>query len=270
MRTLLKRFIKSCIGLSTPNQYVNIIKTIIFNYKILGIKGVLVRPVIIYSNTNIYKIGEIKFNTELKKGLVTIGKLDFKSQGITKFSNNGTINIDGPVHIEGCTILENYGNIIFRGYNRIGDGCKIFIRESLDFGKHSRLGFNSTIMDSDDHFVIDVETHIVNRFTKPIFIGKYNFFGNSTFIKKGTKTPDCLIVASPFAMLSKDYTSLPNYSVIGGCPAKVIKSGIRRIFNEFEEKKLVEYFKSNPEKNQTVVDIKDSELEQFCMNSQVF
>lgn len=61
--------------------------------------------------------------------------------------------------------------------------------------------------------------------------------------KKGTKTPDYLIVASANALLTKDYTSLPPYSVIGGSPAKLLKSGVRRIYNSNMEQKINQFLK---------------------------
>lgn len=268
---MFKRLIKKIIGLSTPNQVINLRKTLIFNYLAFGIKGIIIRPVLIYGDTKIYKVGKIIIKSPLKKGIMTIGKFNFKSQGVTKFLNDGTIIIEGPVHIEGCTIINNLGQIVFKGYNRIADGSQLFIRSYLEYGQHSRLGFHSMIMDSDDHYLIDTETHFVNRFSKPIIIGKYNFIGNSTIIKKGVKTPDYLIVASPNALLTKDYTTLlPKYAVIGGSPAKVLKTGVRRIFNDAEEARLKDFFNKNPQLTQVHIDIEDSQLDNYCMNTQNF
>lgn len=267
---IIKKFLAACLGLSIRQQGVNYFKTFIFNYIAFGLDGIIKLPVLIYGNTKIYKIGKIEITCPWRKGVVSIGRLDYKSQGITKFYNAGYIKIEGPLHIEGCTILENTGCIIFRGFNRIGDGTNLFIRNLLDFGEQSRLGFHSMVMDSDDHFTIDTETHKINRTHKPIIIGKYNFIGNSTFIKKGTKTPDYLIVASPNALLIKDYSNLPLYSVVGGSPVKLLKTGIRRIFNEQEESKLRKFFNEHPLETSTVVDVKNEDIDNYCKNTTEF
>lgn len=267
VKSIVKRMLKIIIGISTKDQEINFYKTFVFNYLAFGFKGVRILPVLIYGNTNIFKVGKIDITCKWKRGLVTIGKLDYKSHGITKFYNSGNIKIEGPLHIEGCTILENTGYIIFRGFNRIGDGSYILIRSFLDFGEQSRIGFHSMIMDSDDHYTIDINTHVVNRVCKPINIGKYNFIGNTTFIKKGVKTPDYLIVASPNALLTKDYSNLPPYSVVGGSPIKLLKSGIRRIFNENEEGRLWKFFNENQEENSTTINIKDEDIDNYCKNS---
>ena len=260
----IKRFLFPFLGLSVRENSLNIRKTLMFNYVLLGWKGLLNRPVYIYNNTNIYHIGKIRFNCPLQKGIMKIGQFDYKSQGITKFFNIGTIDIYGPVKIEGGSIIENCGHIILKGYNRISDGCYIFIRNKLIIGEQSRIGFHSFIMDSDDHFVIDVETKMVNRNTKPIEIGAYNWMGNTTYIKKGVKTPDYLIVASPNSLLTKDYTYLPPYSVIGGSPAKLLKGNIRRIYNTCEEKELNIYFRKHPSMNYFKYKLTDGELDDLC------
>ena len=109
-------------------------------------------------------------------------------------------------------------------------------------GKYTRIGFNTLIMDSDDHYVLDINTNIIKNNTKLIILGSYNWIGNYTSIKKGVVTPDYFIVSSSFCTLVKDYSDFPCYSVVGGSPAKLIKSGIRGVFNPNSEKLLREYF----------------------------
>ena len=116
-------------------------------------------------------------------------------------------------------------------------------------------------MDSDDHFLVDVTTKEVIDNKKEIIIGKYNWIASRTVIKKGVKTPDYLIVASANALLTKDYTDLPPYSVIGGCPAKLLKTGVRRVYNMEREALLIKYFKNSFES----YDFKDIEIDDICL-----
>lgn len=267
IKSIIKRIIYPLFGLSIPNRELNIYKTIVFNYLAFGIKGLVKFPVYVFSHTNIYKVGIINIHCEMQRGLIRIGQLDYKSQGVTKFLNNGIIDVYGPVEIGGASIIENSGIITLRGYNRIPDGCQLFIREGFEMGEQSRLGFHSCAMDSDDHYTIDEESLTVHRNTKPIVIGGYNWIANSSFIKKGVKTPDYLIVASANALLTKDYTSLPPYSVIGGCPAKLIKSGIRRIYNENEEREIKSFFKSHTSDMFLKVQLDGKTLDEYCSMS---
>ncbi|MBR4267209.1 MAG: hypothetical protein IKQ46_14235 [Bacteroidales bacterium] len=262
MKDLIKRILYPLFGLSVPDKKINIYKTIIFNIIAFGVKGLRL-PVYIYNNTNIYKVGKIILHCPIKHGLIRIGQLDLKSQGKTKFKNAGTIEVWGPVKIEGCTILENDGIIEFHGFNRIADGSLVVIRKKLVIGEQSRIGFQSFVMDSDDHFLVDVTTKEVIDNKKEIFIGKYNWIASRTVIKKGVKTPDYLIVASANALLTKDYTDLPPYSVVGGMPVKLLKTGVRRIYNIENERNLNEYFKK---KNENSFLLDDSiEMEKYCL-----
>lgn len=62
--------------------------------------------------------------------------------------------------------------------------------------------------------------------------------------KKGSKLPPYTIVVGPYSSLSKDYTnSLPDYPMIGGNPAKFIKSGFREINNGKMEFYLDDYLR---------------------------
>ena len=268
--SLFKRLKNNIMGLSQRDESINYYKSILINIRIFGVKNGLKLPILIFNNTNIYRIGKINIKCPIKKGLIKIGHHDYKSQGRTKFYNSGVINIYGPLRIEGCCIIENYGTINYMGYNIISDGTSLLIRNLLTIGEHSRIGFHSFVMDSDDHFTIDCNTHLISRNTKPITIGKYNWIGHTTFIKKGTITPDYFIVSSPNALLLKDYSDLPPYTVVGGSPIKIIKSGIRRIYNSKTEAKIFEYFNTHPGVNNIKADLNNRTLDEYCKNTEAF
>ncbi len=265
----LKNLTKFFLGMSPIDRPIHLYKTLIVNTKILGIKGFYCWPVYIYRNTKIYSIGEIIFTCPLKNGILKIGKYDSKSQGYTKLINYGKIVVGDTVIIAGATIIENMGIIIFKGKNFIGDGSFYFIRNKLIVGENSRIGFHSFVMDSDDHFTINIKTKLIQRNTKQIIIGNNNWFGNTTYIKKGTVTPDYLIVASPNALLLKDYTDLPKYTVLGGAPAKVISSGIRRIYDKYVESEIYDFFKQNPTMDEYIIEIDDKGVDNLCTSSEL-
>lgn len=262
-----KRIIKQCIGFSYPNNTLNIYKTLLFNILCFGLKDGLKFPILIYGPIKLCIIGTIKIHTPIRKGLVTIGKESFKTYNPSKFLNSGIIEIYGPVTIAGGCIIENYGTIVCKGYNRISDNCMILIREKLTIGEQTSIGFHSHIMDSDDHFTINVLTGDIHKNTAPILLGNYNWFGNRTFIKKGVVTPDYLIVASPNALLTKNYSEIPPYSIVGGAPIKLIKTGFRRIYNNNIELLLKTNFKNS---NTTIINIanitNEKDLNNICQN----
>ena len=86
------------------------------------------------------------------------------------------------------------------------------------------------MMDTDFHYMIDIDKHRIGRRSAPIVIGNNVWIGNRATIKKGVKIPDNTIVAASYTVLTKDYTQVPPYSILGGCPAKVLTSGYSRIW----------------------------------------
>ena len=268
---LLEKIKKMVFCLSEPNQKINWYKTIVFNYLAFGFKKGCHLPVYIYRNTKIYNVGTINIKCPIKRGMIRIGQRDYKSQGETRFLNRGVIDIYGVVEIGGCCILNITGNLVLYNAVRIADGSLIVVREKVTIHEQTRLGFHCFLMDSDEHYTVDVNTMRIFRNTKPIEIGSYNWIANKTVIKKGVRTPDYLIVASSNALLVKDYSELPPYSIIGGTPAKLIKSGIRRIYNPYNESVLNKYFSSGSEINYYELALKGSEtLDDYCKQGDEF
>lgn len=138
------------------------------------------------------------------------------------------------------------------------------LRRKCVIGKYARIAFDSQFMDSDFHYMLNIEDGTVKNCTSFIEIGAYNWIGNRTTVKKGTVTPDYTIVAAPNAMLSKDYTKICSpFPILAGCPAKQIASGYRRVFNIQTERDLTESFKNDT--GFIICDLSDN-IDDFCNN----
>lgn len=249
-------------------QSLNLIKTFYVNFRVLPFAQARHLPIYIYKNTKIYKLGKITIESKhIYQGMISIGRYDYKARTPGKIHNGGHIIFKGPVLIHGGLVLNNMGTIVFGGYNKISEGCLLNIWDRLELGEHSILGFFSFCMDTDMHFTINCDSKMVARNTKPIIIGRCNWIGNSTYIKKGTITPDYTIVASSNSLLSRDYTSIGEYCVLGGVPAKKIASNIRRIYNIKAERELREYFNNHPEVDSYVIDLGDESVDNFCTSN---
>lgn len=243
---------------------INILATLRFNIKAFGLIKGLRLPVYIYGPIKLRHIGKIDIKCPIRRGLWVIG-LNYRTvvAPFTMFDNQGTIEVNGPVFINFGSMLSNHGTIVFEGNDLIGNKTEINIYERLEVGCNTSIGFDSHIMDSDMHYMVDVESHRVYPNTAPIRIGCYNWFGSNCFIKKGVVTPDYLTVASPNALLTKDYSSLPPHTVLAGAPAKPISQGIRRIYNFYNEKLIRNFFKEN--RNVPFYQVDASiELDKFC------
>lgn len=242
---------------------VNILRTIWFNLRAFGLRKGMSLPVYVYGKVKVYNMGRIEFYCPLQRGILKLGRnYDDTALPYTIWNNMGTVEIHGKTWIHhGCRML-NRGKIIFGGGDIISHACVFDIREKLEFGKHVSVGYASEFTDTDVHYMVDINTRAVRRNTSPIKIGSYNWLGSHTFVKKGTVTPDYVIVASPNALLLKDYVQeVPPYSVLGGSPAKVIATGKRRILN-FKNEVMVDGILKNGTEEFTVQ--LDIDLDAFC------
>lgn len=211
----------------------NILRTLWFNIRAFGFRTAFKLPVYVYGRVKVYNMGRIELLCPIERGLVKIGRnYDDTSLPYTIWNNMGKLQIHGKVWIHhGCRLL-NRGTIVFQGNDIISHACVFDIRERLEFGCNVSVGYCSEFTDTDVHYLLDVNTHTVVSNTKPIRVGSFNWFGSHTYVKKGTVTPDGVIVASPNAVLLRDYTSdIASFSVLGGSPARLIAQGKRRIFN---------------------------------------
>lgn len=214
-------------------MFPDLFRTLIFNIRAFGLRNGLKLPVYIYSRIKIYNIGRIEIKCPVRRGMWRIGMHhDNSAQPYTIFDNRGIIELYGKAWLHHGSRLTNTGTIVFGGNNIISHETVFDIRDRLEFGQNVSIGFCSEFIDNDMHYMIDIDTHEIEDNHKPIKIGNFNWFGSHTYVKKGTVTPDYTIVASPNALLLRDYTKdVQPYSTLGGTPAKVIATGKRRILN---------------------------------------
>jgi acetyltransferase-like isoleucine patch superfamily enzyme len=225
-------------------------------------------PVLLYGKTTILSSrGQIKILDNIYYGMFKIGIID----PIRSYENRNLIYIDGLLSIFSETVLRQgiklriskEAEFILKENVYIGDNNTIIISKSIVIGKNSRIANNNVFMDTDIHYLINVNTREVKNNNESIEIGEGNWIGSWCTIKKGTKTPNYTTVVGPYSMLSNDYTkTLKEYSVIGGCPAKYITEGFRRINNSDSEILLSKYY-SNTD-NVFVLD-ETMTIEYFCI-----
>ena len=237
--------------LSQPR--LRLLKTGYVNLRCLPIRQAIHLPIKIYGRFAIHALGEIRIESpRIVSGMIKFGKFNNKSARPTRVANHGTIIFKGHVDIwEGVLLELGFGARLEIGDDVIlGENLNIMLRKSCTIGDHCRIAFDTQIMDSDFHYMVNMETGVIKDCSAPVEIGSYNWIGNKTTIKKGTKTPDYTIVAGSNSLLSKDYKELGgglSYIVLAGCPAKIIGSGVRRIFNFEWEHILAEHFKKTSE-----------------------
>lgn len=181
--------------------------------------------------------------------------------GMIKF--NRTIP-GAPSNMAVSSEINNQGVIIFKGKGLIGTGNKIFVafKGRLEIGENfkitdwcnigcftfikigtqSRITHRCQLLDSNYHYVADFEKGVVPYHSHSIRIGNGCWICNSSTISGGSILPDFTIVASN-SLVNKDYSILPADSMIGGIPAKLIRTGLRKIENSVIEKRIMNYYR---------------------------
>lgn len=230
------------------HDYLNPWQTFLFNFSAFPFKIAVKMPVFVYEKLDFCNMGKIIIDSDcIEPGMVKINCLNKRKQATTKILNYGTIKFQKDVRIFGganLTVLTG-GVFFMKQGSLLGDNTIIVVENSIELGVRSTITYGSVMTDTNSHFTITMDGKTISKLNAPIVIGDYNWICNNASIKAGTKTPHHMIAAASYSVLTKDYTkSVAPYSIIGGCPAKLLKEGVARIFDVDYEKKIVEMMKS--------------------------
>ena len=251
-------------------RYFNLWKTIYVNFRCLPFLQAVKFPVVIYGGVKIISLmGKIEIKSDkIKRRMLRLGA---KSHYEFIHTNGSRLHIDGKLVIGEHIEFANGYQIVVTANSTLSLGSECYFGENLslithcniEIGEATRIAYNSIVMDTDVHFLINTQSREVLKNVRPIRIGGMNWIGNGTRIMKGTVTPDWTIVTAG-GFLNKDYSKIISEgSIIGGSPAKLIREGQKRVFSLRSENLINEYFKNNPD--QTKYTLPDNvDLTDFC------
>ena len=169
------------------------------------------------------------------------GRLAILPGAVWKVGRNAKIS-------QGASIFINRNAIFEMGDNcTMGDDSKLICYRNIKLGHDCDLTWQTQTMDLNSHFIEDSDGN-VQQIIKPIELGDYVWVGNRSTIMPGTRIPSWTIIASN-SLCNKDYTTIiPSESLIGGTPAKLIRSGLHRIYDRAREQYLLQQQFNNPKK----------------------
>lgn len=233
-------------------NWLNPIATIYLNLRSFPFKQAIRMPVWVYGCPRFY---------ELSGRMIVDGKV---TSGMIRFNQ---AKPGAPSNMSVKSEILNKGLIIFHGVGLIGTGNKIVVgpKGTLEIGKNFKItdmcnigcfkritiGEGSWIVhrcqvfDSNYHYVANFAKGTVPDYSKPIKIGKGCWICNSSTITGNAIIPDYTIVASN-SLVNKDMTDVPESSMIGGIPAKLIATGFRKIENCKIENEISRFYAENP------------------------
>lgn len=224
---------------------VNWAKTLYFNWKMFPWATARVLPVVFFGKVRFHKLtGKITINAPVKRGLMGFGQKFEKtksSKGIAEFNLEGTLTLNGDVHMS-KDVFFHVGpgaHAEFGHMSALGSDVKFICTDCIKVGDWSGIGYESQVIDTNSHPMKNTQTGEVYPQTAAIMVGSHNAVSNRVSIMPGARTPDFCVIASN-SLCTKDYTSLGNNVLIGGVPAKLIRTDYARDW-DFEKPLLKAY-----------------------------
>ncbi|TRX24659.1 transferase [Flavobacterium franklandianum] len=222
-------------------------KTVYFNFKKFPFGVAKKFPIFFYGKVKFTSIiGKVEIEGTIKSGMIGFGQpyeMNTIHKGIAEIILAGKIIFKGNAQFG-----KDY--FIFIGENgycelghmaSLGSNGKIICIEKIVLGTFARLGSESQIIDTNFHQMFDTITKERFKIMAPISIGDYNYVGSRVSIMQNTITPNNCTIASN-SLCNKDYSLLGNNILIGGIPAKLIRTNISRDWEgerELLEKHLI-------------------------------
>ena len=184
-------------------------ETIVFNFACFPIRTAILFPIHIYGELNFVNNGTINIIGDIRNGMIRINPLQKRKHGVTKIENYGTICFHQGIRIMGGANIAVLNNAVLSigEHCTIGEDVVIMVNKSVTIGKRTDIAFGCVLQDTNSHFVYNFEDKRLSPMCSNVEIGNFNWICNNTSIKAGVKTPDNLIVAASYSVLTKDYTN---------------------------------------------------------------
>ena len=209
------------------------IKTFYLNFALLPFKKAIKLPIVATKYTYVYSLsGKLEITAPIRFGMIRIGFLG--EDVVVPKNSRALIQLEGKLTCGdnvrlGCGVIlrvESAAELILENNVRIGSKSRIIAYDSIKIGKNTGVSWECQIMDSNMHDITELSTGKIIKQSKAVEIGSNNWVGTRVNIMKGCKTPDFTIISST-SLCNKVY-DIPQYSIIAGSPAKLIKTGYKR------------------------------------------
>lgn len=193
---------------------------LLFNAKLHIVNRTCIR--ICVSDDNI-RFGMIKLGVNYAKNVfVNTGiQIDLRSSGGLIFYGNGIIG-------NGSNIITRHNGTIEFGQNFSVSGnfsCCSF--EHISIGSNLSCSWGVSIYDTDFHETITPDTGNINTMSRAVIIGNNCWLCQKCTLLKGANIPEWTTVGA-LAMVNRDFSEMPLYTVFAGIPAKAISKKLQR------------------------------------------
>lgn len=236
------------------SNWLNPFLTVYLNFRCFPVSYAWKLPVYVYGHPRIVSLrGSMRIlggGKDIKHGMITINRTQFGCPSNTATSTElcirGLLTFHGRAIIGtgNKIVVELYGHLDIGDSVKITDYANVTCHESVSIGEQSWIVHRCQVMDSNFHYIANFKNGIIPRTSKPITIGNYCWICNSSTVTGGAVIPNKTIVASN-SLVGKDYSDIPEESIIGGIPAKLIATGFRRVENKELTRTLTSFFQAD-------------------------
>ncbi|WP_302177471.1 acyltransferase [Megamonas funiformis] len=203
-------------------------KSLYINIKSLPLKQAIKLPILVSYKTKLISLrGKIVLLDKAKYGMIRIG---FDGAGTAKhmstvIENNGIIYLGNNVKIGGgcqiCTVSKNSRLEIKKNVS-ITSESHIIASKNISIGNDSIISWNTQIMDTDFHKILDKNNNLLNEDLE-ILIGNNVWIASNVNILKGSNVPNNTVISSGSIIRGFLYEENCIYT---GLPIKILKSNI--------------------------------------------
>lgn len=244
----------------------NFIKTIYINFRSLPLKHAVKLPIYVYGNCEIYSLqGDFVIEGPVRRGMIRLGMPNYGPAidcANTYIYNLGKVVFKGSATFcNGVSLYVMGGTLVLNKAAYLGEKVRVVCSNFIEIGEGTRIAHESQIMDTNFHYIIDENKRTISSPQGKVIIGKWCWIGNRTTIQRGSYVPDNTIVGSN-SLLNKKYVDEHKSRLIVGSPAKIVRTGLCRIFNIESERMLNTFFEENG--INATYDFLDSDIESFC------
>ena len=159
---------------------------------------------------------------EIEKGLTRLTNCS-----ITVFGSNCHIRIGSMSNLNHCNLYieDDGGSIIIGNHVTTTGQTDIAVIEGtrVNIGNDCLFATDISIRTGDSHSIIDASTNCRINPSQDVNIGNHVWIGHGVKILKGVSVLDNSIIATGAICTNKQF---PENCILGGIPAKIIKTGI--------------------------------------------
>lgn len=192
---------------------ISIVKTLIFNLKYFGIRG-LKMPAFVSRN---FKLKKLKGRIELLEFRTGAIKLGFQEVSIfDRKYERGIWSVQGNVIVGELRLGQGVRFVVEKGADIESTGRLVVTANSsiqccnhMKFGDFVLISWDCLIMDSDHHRIVDSEGKALNDNKNSIVIGDHVWIGCRVTILKNAFIPNGSVVAAG-SLVSKNYSDYQN------------------------------------------------------------